>query len=124
MLSNAERKLINSIYDRLYYIGERKGWGNPVKNMLAMNTADEKQHRGNDRARFNCTITEAAKYFTVKHILDGATERHAVKDILHIRLSCYHGEAIATEWKSEIDAVISADDRAAFSLLDYVKMIE
>jgi hypothetical protein len=123
-MNNKTRKMINSFYSRLDRSLESKGWGNLVENVLRMELKDEKQHRGSDTARFHCTPTEAAKYFTVKHVFDGFTSHLKVEDILHIRLACFYGEALSKEYGEEIKAAFSDAEIAEFLTLDYVKLIE
>ena len=122
-MTNKERKLINEFYHRLDRCLESKGWGNLVKQMYKMELADEKEHRGMDTARFHCSANEAARYFTVKHVFDGFESSLKVADILHIRLVCYHGEAIAKEYGETIKAAFTQEEMTAFAELDYMKLI-
>ena len=123
-MNTQERKLISKAFKTLEYMGSRE-MTNPVYELFLMELKDEKQHRGNDTARFHCTPTEAARYFTVKHIIDGACgARHAVKDILHIRLACYYGEAIAIKYIIQIEHEFTPKDIADIQMLDYVKLID
>lgn len=121
-------KTINALYDHLERACDNRSWVNPVKQMYKMNLQDEKSYRnsgrGSDNPKFTANL--AAKYFTVKHILDGKESKLSAKDILHIRLSCFYGEAIAKEYTAEVNHAITIAPQTVndFLSLDYAKLME
>ena len=122
-MNNKQRKQIKNAFDRLSYTTANRSWSNPTQDLFKLELKSEKQHRRGDEARFNCTPTEAAKYFTVKHVFDGLTQKNAVANMLHIRLECYYGEAIAEDFNAEILKEFSQDEIDSFLKLDYVELI-
>jgi hypothetical protein len=126
MITNKEKKLIKTMFEKLDYSCQNRGWTNPIQTIYKMELAGEKQHRGFAPAGCgcgNCTISDAAKYFTIKHILDGKESNLPASDIFHIRLECYYGEAIAKEYEKEVNSALTQEEITEFQKLDYVKLV-
>lgn len=124
MISNKEKRILKEMYYDLDRALESKGWGNLVGKLYKMEVQAEREHR-EFRGPYSCTISDAARYFTVKHVLDGLKSRLKVADYLHTRQECFYGEALATEYRTEITAVFPPERIELFeSTFDYVRMVE
>ena len=75
------------------------GWFDVRQRLFDMNKAAEKQHRSGGSLGLSngLSIIDAAKYFVVRHLLDGwrETDRFTVDDILAIRNEVLYAQAYA-----------------------------
>lgn len=123
-MDTKERKLINNLYSRLERVMASKEWGRTIPDMFKMELDGERRHRRGWEGQYKMTPTEAAKYFTVKHVFDGLTSDLQVKDITHIRLECYYGQAVAQNYRAEIVNEFSQAEIVGFLALDYAEMVK
>ena len=100
-------------------------------DLFDLNQKAEKQHRkGAYSSRYNCTVSNIAKYFTVMHLFEGmqaATgekQGYTIEAILHIRLECLKAQAYAMENKEKLQAWYKLVQESRFNDLDYCELIK
>ena len=100
MTHNEQIKTIREAYCELSGLGLQDGFWEVHKRLLEMNTEAERRHRRSapNGIRHGLTVKDAAKLFTVKHLLDGwaDTHRFSVDDILNIRTEVLYAQAYAS----------------------------
>ena len=86
---------------------------------------EEKIYRNTRDFSSPLSISSAAKLFTVEHIFEGFEKKLDIANMLHIRLECYIGQAIATEYEKEIREEFSQEEIDWFlKNIDYAKLME
>lgn len=100
-------------------------------DLFDLNQKAEKQHRkGAYSSRYNCTVSNIAKYFTVMHLFEGmqaATgekQGYTIEAILHIRFECLKAQAYAMENKEKLQAWFKLVKESRFNELDYCELIK
>ena len=122
---NKATKDISTYYSRLYHVCNNKTWVNPVGRLEEMEKKAEKEYRSNRDYPVPLSVSSAAKLFTVQHIFEGFEKKLNIADMLHIRMECYIGQAIATEYEKEILAEFSQEEIDWFlKNIDYAKLMK
>lgn len=135
MINNKQIKIINSMYDSLQFMNNIT-WNKYRDNIYKYELKQEKQHRNgwcNGRYYGKFTANLAAKYFTVKHMIDAITaynksiyendnsSLHTVKDYQHIKTSIIMSESFVLNYPEKIETYHKQDlDNALF--LEFVKL--
>jgi len=98
---------IRTIHDAFNEIPDlQDGFHDVSRRLYDMNERSERDHRKHrpyslPRERF--TVSDAAKLFTVQHLLDGWAEaKWTVNDITSIRNECLYAQAYATRFHEEL----------------------
>ena len=93
------------------------------KTLLEMNLVQERRHRHGETG-LTLGITDAAKLFVVKHLLDGFNEpdRFTVDDILAIRNEVLYAQAWAKKFHKELENW-AKEYAEPFSHVDYAQLI-
>lgn len=93
-------KTIRQAYSDLAALDLQDGFWEVEKRLLEMNTVAERRHRKGapNGIKHGLTVKDAAKLFTVKHLLDGweNTNRFNVEDILNVRTEVLYAQAYAS----------------------------
>ena len=122
---NKATKDISAYFSRLYHVCNNKTWVNPVGKLEDMEKKEEKNYRSNRDYSVPLSISSAAKLFTVQHVFEGFEKKLDIGNMLHIRLECYIGQAIATEYEKEIREEFSQEEIDWFlENIDYSKLME
>ena len=122
---NKATKKISTYFSRLYHACNDKAWVNPVGKLEDMEKKAEKDYRFNRDYSVPLSISSVAKLFTVQHIFEGFEKKLDIANMLHIRLECYIGQAIATEYEKEILAEFSQEEIDWFlKNIDYANLME
>lgn len=135
MINNKQIKVINSMYDSLQFMNNIT-WNKYRDDIYKYELKQEKQHRNgwcNGRYYGKFTANLAAKYFTVKHMIDAITAYnksiyendnsllHTVKDYQRIKTSIIMAESFVLNYPDKIETYHKQDiDNALF--LEFVKL--
>jgi hypothetical protein len=135
MINNKQIKVINSMYDSLQFMNNIT-WNKYRDDIYKYELKQEKQHRNgwcNSRYYGKFTANLAAKYFTVKHMIDAITAYnksiyendnsllHTVKDYQRIKTSIIMAESFVLNYPDKIETYHKQDiDNALF--LEFVKL--
>ena len=135
MINNKQIKVINSMYDSLQFMNNIT-WNKYRDDIYKYELKQEKQHRNgwcNGRYYGKFTANLAAKYFTVKHMIDAITAYnksiyendnsllHTVKDYQRIKTSIIMAESFILNYPDKIETYHKQDiDNALF--LEFVKL--
>lgn len=100
-------------------------------DLFELNQKAEKQHRkGAWSSKYNFSIANTAKYFTVMHLFEGMQavngekQGYTVEAILHIRFECLKAQAYAMENKEKLQAWYKLIQESRFNELDYCELIK
>jgi hypothetical protein len=105
MFKNKQIEVIRKAFGEIPELYD--GWYEVRMRLYDMNVSAEKQHR---RGRFAdpspLSVKDGAKYFVVKHLLDGVREsdRFTVDDILAIRNEVLYAQAYAKKFHDKLTA--------------------
>jgi hypothetical protein len=124
-ITTKQRKIIADGYSRLYGLNFVR-WEHYRENLFKIERDYEKQHRSGQYGRAHgMTVSDAAKYFAVKHIMDALEkpDRYTVADTLHVKASAIMAQALVAEYKDRISEMMDGFDAEAFAALNYVEMI-
>lgn len=106
MKHSEQIKLIRQAYSDLCALDLQDGFHEVAFRLLDMNMAAERRHRKGapDGIKHGLTVMDAAKLFTVSHLLDGwnNTDKWTVDDILNIRTEVLYAQAYASRHHSEL----------------------
>ena len=122
---NQQIKLIRQAFSELQSIDLQDGFRDPVRLLLDKNLTAERQHRKGapEGIRHGLTVNDAAKLFTVQHLLEGceAPDKWTVDDILSIRNEVLYAQAYAKRFHKELTEW-SGKWSEPFKLIDYAKL--
>lgn len=118
---------IKQAYSDLLALNLQDGFRDVPRFMFDKNLAAERQHRKfrPDHMRCGITANDAAKLFTVQHLLEGFAEpdKYAVDAILSIRSEVLYAQAYAKRFHKELEAW-AAKYAEPIKAIDYAKMME
>jgi hypothetical protein len=93
--------------------------------LFDMNQAAERRHRSGapNGIKHGLSVNDAAKLFTVSHLLDGWKEpdKWTIDEILHIRIECLYAQAYAKRFHAELTAW-AEQWSAPFEQVDYAEL--
>lgn len=118
--------IVSKYYSRLYHVCNAKVWNNPIGELNEMEKKSEKKYQSTfEDFYYPLGVSQSAKLFAVQHVFEGLTSNLDVNNILHIKLECYYGQAIANEYRKEIEEEFSQEEIGFFlENIDYAKMQE
>lgn len=100
-------------------------------DLFELNSKAEKLHRkGAYSNKYNLSIANTSKYFTVMHLFDGMqaatgeTKGYTIEAILHIRFECLKAQAYAMTNKEKLQAWYLLAQASRFNELDYCELIK
>lgn len=116
---------IRAAYADLHDLNLQDGFFEVEKRLLEMNTVAERRHRKGapNGIRHGLTVKDAAKLFTVQHLLDGweNTNRFSVEDILNIRTEVLYAQAYASRHYATLAGWVKTWAEP-FKAIDYAKL--
>jgi hypothetical protein len=116
-------KLIKNAFHELQMLDLQDGFFDVAGRLLQMNLEQERRHRSG-RPYCGLGVKDAAKLFTVSHILNGFNNPHyTVDDILWIRTEALYAQAYATKYHAEL-ANFAAKYTKAFEQVDYAELMK
>jgi hypothetical protein len=117
---------ISKYHARLYHILNNKTWVNPFGALTDKEKIEEKsyQHGWSDVKR-PLGVHRASQLFAIQHVFEGLKSNLDVNSFLHIRTECYIGQAIANEYRKEIENEFSQEEIDWFlKNVDYANLQE
>jgi|TARA_B100001094_G_scaffold7224_2_gene6480 hypothetical protein len=86
----------------------------------------EKMHRKFCGGRQGLSVTVAAKYWTVRHLLDAFRNpgAYTVKDCLHVKKSIIYAQSVALNYRKPFFKALDEFCVSMFDDLDYCEMTE
>lgn len=124
MTHNEQIKAVRQAWHALYDLNLYDGFQNIADRLLYMNEDAERRHRKGAPAgiRHGLGVRDAARLFTVQHLLDGFNDpKWTIDDILHIRTECLYAQAYATKHHAEL-AAFAAKWTEVFEHVDYAEL--
>ncbi len=100
-------KAVNKAWTEFAYVLDTCGWGRDGVNYLKLNVAEEKDHdryRGDSIGR-GITITEAAKLFAVKQLVEYLTESEKAPDpkgYNHMRKTVFMAYGLVSDYTKQL----------------------
>jgi hypothetical protein len=120
-------RTIKQAYSELHDLNLQDGFRDVVILLHMMNLAAERQHRkcAPYGQRHGLTMSDAAKLFTVSHLLDGWSEpnKFTVDDITSIRSEVLYAQAYAKRFHVEL-ADWATKYALLFTRIDYAKLMD
>lgn len=97
----------------------------PLREILfAMEKEAEKNFRRNRPAVKGFSVAQAAKYFTIQHLFDGATASYTIEDMISIRHEALLGCAYAHRYSEELKGWMEAVHTSKFAEIDYAELMK
>ena len=131
MNKKEQLKLIGKAYDSLFILNNYR-WEAYRDTIQAMNKKEERQHR-TGRTAGDCGITqaEAAKIFTVQHVIEGALRERdeteptiLVKSIHQLRVSYLKALSIGVMYSEDILSCFTDDEIEQIQAVNYAKLMK
>jgi hypothetical protein len=120
-------KTIKEAYSELAMLNLQDGFREVHSYLLDKNLAAERQHRKGAPygIRHGISANDAAKLFTVQHLLDGFAnpDKWSVDDILHIRNEVLYAQAYAKRFHQKLEQW-ATKWAEPFKQVDYAKLME
>ena len=116
--------LIDEAYNALPDMQD--GYRDVAERLFDMNAVGERQHRkGNPGGYPGLSVAAAARYFTIKQLLDGwrEPEHYTVDDIVNVRNEVLYAQAYAKRFHKAL-IVWASQYGALIDELDYSKLIK
>ena len=117
---------ISKYHARLYHVLNNKTCTNPFGQLSDTEKIEEKHYqRGWSDQKRPLGIHRASQLFAIRHVFEGLTSNLDVNNMLHIRNECYIGQAIANEYRKEIEEEFTQEEIDWFlKNVDYAKLQE
>lgn len=94
------------------------------EKMYDIEQAAEKKHRYNRSAVKGFSVGQAAKYFTISHLFDGATASYTIEHMIDIRHEALLGCAYARRYSEELKFWMEAVHASKFAEIDYAELMK
>jgi hypothetical protein len=102
-----------------------KTWVNPFGELTEKAKIEEKRYQLWNNQKRPMGVHRASQLFAIQHVFEGLSSDLKVNDMLHICYESYIGQAIANEYRKEIEAEFTKDEIAWFlKNVDYAKIQE
>lgn len=92
--------------------------------LFALEKDAEKKHRYNRPAVKGFSVSQAAKYFTISHLFDGATASYTIEAMIDIRHEALLGCAYARRYSEELKGWMEIVHASKFAEIDYAEMMK
>lgn len=102
-MNNKEiKKLISNAYYRLILATDNVSWTHYADELYKIEKEYEKNHRRYTECDYVFSINDCAKYWAVKHILDGLsdTKELNVKSYLHLKKSIFYAYSMVANYET------------------------
>jgi hypothetical protein len=125
MFKSEQIRVIRAAYSELGNIGLQDGWYDVRDRLFEMNEQSERRHRHGAHPPCPLSIKDAAKLFTVSHLLDGWKEpdKWDVGAILQIRTEVLYAQAYAKKHHEEL-ADWAAKWAEPFKAVEYAELMK
>ena len=100
------------------------GFGLMRDNMERLEKDAEKKHRYNRPAVKGFSVGQAAKYFTIAHLFDGATASYTIEAMIDIRHEALLGCAYARRYSEELKEWMEMVHASKFAEIDYSELMK
>jgi hypothetical protein len=116
-------RLIKAAFDAIPELHD--GFFAVAERLYDMNLEAERRHRHGHHPPYGLTVRDAAKLFTVSHLLDGYREpdKWTVDEILHIRTEVLYAQAYAKQYHGEL-AQWALSYGPQFAGVDYAELMK
>ena len=122
MTKTQANTLINTLFAAIPDIYQ--GYGTMREILFAMEKQAEKKHRYNRPAVKGFSVAQAAKYFTIQHLFDGATASYTIEAMIDIRHEALLGCAYARRYSEELKGWMETVHASKFSEIDYSELMK
>jgi hypothetical protein len=122
MTKTQANKIVQDLFNKIPNIYH--GYRYIADKMYDMELKAEKEHRKSRDSVKGFSVGQAAKYFTVKHLIEGKTSAYNVEAILDIRHECLIAQAYATRYAAELADWFALVESSEFNKIDYSDMME
>lgn len=92
--------------------------------LFALEKDAEKNHRYNRPAVKGFSVSQAAKYFTISHLFDGATASYTIEAMIDIRHEALLGCAYARRYSEELKGWMEMVFASKFAEIDYAELMK
>lgn len=92
--------------------------------LFAMEKEAEKKHRYGRPVVKGFSVGQAAKYFTIQHLFDGATASYTIEHMIDIRHEALLGCAYARRYSEELKGWMEMVFASKFSEIDYSELMK
>lgn len=115
-------KIINTLFAAIPDIYH--GYRRMADKMFDLESSAEKQHRNSRGSVQGFSVIQAAKYFTIVHLMEGRDSTFKIVDMLDIRHEALMGQAYATRYAVELAEWFSLVASSEFAEIDYCEMMK
>lgn len=122
MTKTQANKIVQDLFNKIPNVWH--GYRYIADKMYDMELKAEKEHRKNRDSVKGFSAGQAAKYFTVKHLIDGRKQSFKLVDILDIRHEALMGQAYATRYAAELADWFALVESSEFNEIDYSDMMK
>lgn len=125
MNKSEQVRVVRSAFDELGRLGLQDGWYDVRERLYDMNLEAEKRHRHGSHPPCGLSMKDAARLFTVSHLLDGWKQPNKwdVDAILHIRTEVLYAQAYAKKHHGQI-ATWAVKWTGPFEQVDYAELMK
>jgi hypothetical protein len=120
-MNNKEvKKLISNAYYRLVLATDNVSWTHYADELYKIEKEYEKNHRRYTECDYVFSINDCAKYWAVKHIIDGLndTKELNVKSYLHLKKSIFYAYSMVANYRDRIEKEFIGFDFQEFSKIN------
>lgn len=120
-MNNKEvKKLISNAYYRLVLATDNVNWTHYADELYKIEKEYEKNHRRYTECDYVFGINDCAKYWAVKHIIDGLndTEELNVKSYLYLKKSIFYAYSMVANYRHRIEKEFIGFDFDQFSKIN------
>lgn len=122
-MTNAQANtIINTLFAAIPDIYH--GFGLMRDNMERLEKDAEKKHRYNRPAVKGFSVGQAAKYFTIRHLFNGATASYTIEAMIYIRHEELLGCAYARRYSEELKGWMEIVHASKFAEIDYSELMK
>ena len=122
MTKTQANAIINTLFAAIPDIYQ--GFGLMRDNMERLEKEAEKKHRYNRPAVKGFSVGQAAKYFTISHLFDGATASYTIEAMIDIRHEALLGCAYARRYSEELKGWMEMVFASKFAEIDYAELMK
>jgi hypothetical protein len=122
MTKTQASKIINTLFAAIPDIYQ--GFGLIRDNLERLEKEAEKKHRSGRPSVDGFSVSQAAKYFTVKHLFDGKSSTYTIESMIDIRHEALLGQAYATRYRAELAQWFELVEQSNFKDVDYAELMK
>lgn len=122
MTKNQANKIVATLFRDIPDIYQ--GFGLMRDKLYNLELQAEKDHRSNRPSPKGFSTADAARYFTVQHLYDGATASYTIESVIDIRYEAILGVAFAKRYSEELASWMEAVRQSEFAQVDYAELMK